>query len=247
MSLGPELYILLALVAFGAMVQTVTGFAMGLMIIVGVAALDLVSISFAAAVISFISLLNTLIALKDTHRFIDRQFVMAISLGLTPFLVLGVFVLDFLSSDFYHWLRTILGVVIIAAGILLMVTPKPYATLSPRWVSLGVGSIAGVIAGLYSAGGAPLAYFMYRQPLELQVIRATLLAVFALSTLWRTMVVAGAGHVTLDVVKVAALSVPVVVLTTIATGRALPKIPDKLVRRLVFILMIGVGLFLIVT
>ncbi len=88
---------------------------------------------------------------------------------------------------------------------------------------------------------------MYRHPLEIQVIRATLLAVFALSTLWRTVVVAGAGHVTADVLKVAALSVPVVVLTTLMTGKALPLIPDKVVRRLVFVLMIAVGLFLIVT
>ena len=229
------------------MVQTVTGFAMGLMIIAGVVALDLTSISFAAAVISFISLLNTVIALRQTHKHIDREFVLAISLGLAPLLVGGVLILDYLSSDFYHWLRTILGGVIIAAGFLLMITPRPYDKPSGRWTSVMVGAVGGVIAGLYSAGGAPLAYFMYRQPLELQVIRSTLLAVFALSTLWRTVVVAGAGHVTLDVLKVAALSVPVVVLTTVITGRVLHLVPDKVVRRLVFVLMICVGLFLIVT
>ncbi len=147
-SLGPELYILLVLVAFGAMVQTITGFAMGLMIIAGVAALDLISISFAAAVISLISLLNTVIALRHTHRHINREFLVSISVGLTPFLVLGVVVLEFLSRDFYHWLRTILGIVIIAAGLMLMITPKPYASTSKRWVSVGVGSVGGVIAGL---------------------------------------------------------------------------------------------------
>lgn len=246
-ALDANLLIFLALVAFGATVQTITGFAMGLMIIAGVAALNLTPISFAAAVISLISLLQTLIALRRARKHVNRQFLTWISVGLAPMLILGVFLLDFLSDGFYGVLRTLLGVVIIAAGFMLMVTPQPWEKVSSTWQSGAVGALGGVIAGLYSAGGAPLAYFMYRQPLPLDVVRATLLAIFAASTLWRTIVVGVTGHVTVPVLTTAALAIPVVVVTTLVVQRYLDRIPDRIVRRMVFVLLIGLGVFLIAT
>ena len=106
--------------------------------------------------------------------------------------------------------------------------------------------LGGVMAGLYSSGGPPLAYFMYRQPIELNTIRATLLAIFAISTLWRTFVVAVAGHIDSQVLITAATSIPIVIVATLVTGKFMHLIPDRLVRRLVFFLLMGTGVFLVV-
>ncbi len=234
-----------ALVAAGAVVQTVTGFALGLIIIAGVTVLDIAEISFSAAVISIITLVNTVVALRNNRRHIDLGYVKWISLGLVPVLVAGVVLLEYLSAKYYNFLQTLLGIVIIGAGIMLMITPAPYEEKSSNTATTLCGVLGGLIAGLYSAGGAPLAYFMYRQPVDLNVIRATLLAVFAISTFWRTLVVAVAGHVDSRVLVTAGASIPVVVIATVVTGRFVHHIPDRLVRRLVFILLIGVGAFLI--
>ncbi len=240
-----DLLLFLSLVALGAIVQTVTGFAMGLIIIAGVTALGVAEIGFSAAVISFISLANIAVALRRSYRSIDLDYLKWISAGLIPMLVLGFVALDFLSDHYYNYLRTILGVVIIGAGGMLMVTPQPYGTKSSRAAIGFCGVLGGIIAGLYSAGGAPLAYFMYRQPIELNIIRATLLSVFAVSTLWRTIIAGAAGHLTGDVLMTAAIAIPVVILVTMVADRYVHLVPDRLVRRLVFLLLIGVGSFLI--
>lgn len=237
----------LALVALGAMVQTITGFAMGLIIMAGVAALGIADISFSAAVVSFISLANTLVALRHTRRSIDRRYLIWISVGLLPGMLLGMVLLIYLAAAYYGLLRSLLGLVIISAGVLLMITPRPYELQSGRYAIIGWGTLGGVIAGLYSAGGAPLAYMMYRQPLALDVVRATLLSVFAVSTLARSIMVAVAGDLNRDILLTAAFSIPVVILTTMLGGRIVGYLPDKLVRRLVFVLLIGVGLFLLLS
>ena len=234
-----------ALVAAGAVVQTVTGFALGLIIIAGVTVLDIAEISFSAAVISIITFVNTVVALRNNRRHIDFDYLKWISLGLVPVLVAGVILLEYLSSKYYNFLQTLLGIVIIGAGIMLMITPAPYKEKSSNTATTLCGVLGGLIAGLYSAGGAPLAYYMYRQPVELNVVRATLLAIFAISTFWRTLVVAAAGHIDGRVLVTAGASIPVVVIVTVVTSRFVHQIPDRFVRRLVFVLLIGVGAFLI--
>jgi uncharacterized membrane protein YfcA len=222
-----------------------TGFAMGLIIIAGVTAFNLADISFSAAVVSFISLSNTLIALRHNHRHIDMDYLKWISLGLIPVLIGGVVLLNYLTDLYSEALRILLGIVIIGAGVSLMIAPEPYDQRSSPLGIAACGALGGLIAGLYSAGGAPLAYFMYRQPVGLTIVRSTLLAIFAVSTLWRTVVVGFAGHISLEVLQAAAISIPVVVVATMTTGRYVHLVPDKLVRRFVFVLLIGVGTFLI--
>ena len=235
-----------ALVAAGAVVQTVTGFSLGLIIIAGVTVLNIAEISFSAAVISLITFVNTIVALRNNRRHIDFNYVKRISLGLVPVLVVGVILLDYLSAKYYNFLQILLGIVIIGAGIMLMITPAAYKEKSSNTATTLCGILGGLVAGLYSAGGAPLAYHLYRQPVELNVIRATLLAIFAISTFWRTLVVAVAGHIDSRVLVTAATSIPVVIVVTVVTGRFVHHIPDRIVRRLVFILLIVVGAFLIV-
>ncbi|MBD3649321.1 MAG: sulfite exporter TauE/SafE family protein [Pseudomonadales bacterium] len=234
----------LLLVAVGASVQTMTGFAMGLIVIGGVTALDLAEIQFTAAVISLISLVNTIVALRPTWRFIDFGYFKSVVLGITPMLVVGVLLLELLSRESYELLRSLLGVVIIVAGVMMMLKPKPWERQSPAWAATSVGCAGGIIAGLYSAGGAPLAYFMYRQPVDIRIIRATLLSIFALSTAGRTIVVGFAGHLTKDVWLTTAIAVPLVIVMTLVVSRINQYAPDALVRRLAFILLVIIGGFL---
>ena len=60
-----------ALVAAGAIVQTVTGFALGLIIIAGVTVLGISEISLSAAGISLMTFINTIVALRHNRCHID--------------------------------------------------------------------------------------------------------------------------------------------------------------------------------
>ncbi len=240
-----DLIFFLMMVALGAFIQTITGFAMGLVIIGGVTLLGLADVGFAAAVISLISLVNTGVALRSTYKHVNYAYLRDISISLVPAMVVGVLLLNYLSTAAYDLLKAILGLVIIVAGILLMLQPVPRDKPAARpWVFL-TGSIGGVIAGLFSAGGAPLAYFMYRQPLVLVTIRATLLSFFAVSTFGRSVIIGIDGQLTQEVLITAVVSVPVVILVTMSTLRVADRVPDAMVRRIVFLLLILMGLSLI--
>ena len=240
-----ELTAFLFFVSLGAVTQAITGFAMGLIIMGAVTALALADISFSAAVVSLIALVNTSLALRRSYRFIDRRILAGLITGLLPATAAGVFLLEALSSTFYDGLRLALGIVIILAGGLLMIRPTPFAAPSGRMPVVATGFAGGIIGGLYGAGGAPMAWLMYRQPIDFQAIRATLLATFFASTLVRSTTVALSGHMPSEILITFALSVPLVVASTIAGVHLAPRVPETLVRRAAFGLLVMLGAFLI--
>ena len=235
----------LAVVALGAMVQTLTGFAMGLITMAGVAVLGIADIAFSAAVVSFVSFVNALVALRQGYRQVDWQLVRWVVIGLLPAMVCGIALLAYLSENHYNILRLLLGFVIILAGSLLMISPAPFTHRSGRFMQSAAGVSGGLLAGLYSAGGAPLAYFMYRQPVALNVIRFSLLAIFAITTSARSVMVGVFGQLNMNIMVMSAVAVPLVIVVTLATARLTPHVPDRLVRLLVFFVLLVVGGILI--
>jgi len=240
-----ELAVFLLFVAVGALVQAITGFAMALIVMGGVTALGLAEIAFSAAVVSLIALVNTTISLRRSYRHVDRRMLLSLVAGLLPFTAIGVVVLGMLSAAFYEGLRLFLGVVIIGAGTILMIQPRPFASVSGRGAIALTGATGGMIGGLYGAAGAPLAWLMYRQPIDFQVIRATLLATFFTSTAGRTLVVIASGDMTANILLTAGLSIPLVVVATVLGVRLAPRVPERVVRRSVFVMLALVGAFLI--
>jgi|TARA_Y100000310_G_scaffold229967_1_gene232394 uncharacterized membrane protein YfcA len=242
-----DVVLFLLLIGLGAFCQTITGFAMALIVMGGVAALDLALVSFSAAVVSIVSLVNVVAALRFSYRQVDRRLLAYLCLGLIPALIGGVVLLGYLSESSHTLLRKILGGVIIAAGLLQLMKPEPWAQRSaPLYASLA-GSLGGLTGGLLSTGGAPIAFFMYRQPIAFETIRATLLSIFAVSTLGRTLVTSAAGHITADILLISSMAIPLVLLTTALARRSVPYLSDMIVRKLVLAVLIVVGSFLLVS
>ncbi len=65
----------LAVVALGTAVQTITGLAMGLVTMAGVALLGVADIVFSAAAVSFISMVNAGISLRKGFRQVDCSYI----------------------------------------------------------------------------------------------------------------------------------------------------------------------------
>jgi uncharacterized membrane protein YfcA len=235
----------LLLVIVGAYVQTITGFAMGLLIMGGVTILDLAPIAFSAAVVSILSWLNTILALRYSLKQVRWRTVGYVCAGLLPGLVMGYIILSLLSDASYIWLRRILGLVIIVAGTLLTLKPDPWDQLSGRIVTALTGIAGGIIGGMFSTGGAPIAFFMYRQPVELKIVRATLLAVFAVTTFSRTVIVAAGGQLSTEVLAVSAIGIPLVLFSTLFARKFSPKGADATIRKCVFVLLILIGISLV--
>ncbi|MEW6647083.1 MAG: sulfite exporter TauE/SafE family protein [Pseudomonadota bacterium] len=236
----------LFVVALGAYVQTVTGFALGLIVMGGITLFDLAPVAFTAIVVGFTALANNFLALHRAMHHIDRRGVSFTLLGMLPAIGLGVLLLDALHSTSVETLRVILGVVILTGGVLLALRPHPHARRAPGWVDAGVGVAGGILAGMFSIGGPPLVFHFYRQPLPLAVVRATLLATFAVATVARLFYVGVAGDITLEMVQLSLLCLPVVFLATVAGRRYPPPLPDLAMRRFAFTLLGAIGVMLLV-
>mgnify|MGYP000844125316 CR=1 FL=1 len=242
----PTLSVFLLIVAFAAMAQTITGFAMGLIIVAATAALDLMSILEVTAIISIISMTNTYLVLRQSRRGINTRLLLFISMGLLPSLAAGFIFLDQFGHRFDPLLKTGLGLMVMTAGLFMMLKPGQWRRPSSNPAAVCVGFLGGFFGGLYSAAGAPIAYFLYRQPETIATIRLTLLAVFFLSTFSRAIMGAFSGHFTQPVLLQTALALPLVILISIGLQGQLARIPDQWVRRLVFIILQGVGAWLII-
>ena len=86
---------------------------------------------------------------------------------------------------------------------------------------------------------------MYRQPINLKVIRFSLLAVIGLSTLARTIMISVSGQMSREILLVSAISVQLVIIVTLWVSRYLHYIPDKVSRGIVYIMLLGAGGFLV--
>lgn len=235
----------LLLVTLGAFIQTLTGFAMGVVIIVGATLLDLQAIALSAAIISLISLANTMVAMRKNYKHVDTDYFRWLCCWLIPGLVAGVALLAYLSKNHYDILRMLLGALVIAAGILLIRKPPHYHVRSTQAQAVSFGLLGGVFGGLFSAGGSAFGYFLYRQPIEVSVARATLLAVLLISTVIRTIMISLEGQITTEVLLTALMAFPIVVVVTEVTGRYLSFFSDVVVRKIVVALMMLAGLFLL--
>ena len=240
------LAVFLLIVAMAAVIQTVTGFAMGLIIVAVTTALGLLPILESAAIISILSMVNTILVLRSTPQRFDLKLFGWVVLGLIPSLILGFLLLDTFSAVLDTALKFVLGVMVVVAGIVMMLSPAPWRTRSSNGSALAVGFLGGFFGGIYSAAGAPIAFFLYRQPVAVRIIRLTLLAVFFVSTFSRALIGVYFDHFTEAVVLKTALALPVVIVVSVMLQPALARFSDHFVRRLVFLILQAVGFWLII-
>jgi len=233
-------------VALGAYVQTVTGFALGLIVMGGVTLLNLAPVHFTAIVIGLTALVNNFVALQWALHHIDRRGMLFTLLGMIPATYLGVLLLDHIQNTSIHSLRLLLGAVILSGGVLLALRPHPRKQRSAGWVDASAGVAGGLLAGLFSIGGPPLVFHFYRQPISLPSVRATLLATFFITTLARLFYVGAAGEITRPMLEVSLYCLPAVFFATLAGRRYPPPLPDIAMRRFAFVLLGLIGLFLLI-
>ncbi|WP_339510945.1 TSUP family transporter [Pseudomonas sp. RL_15y_Pfl2_60] len=231
----------LGCVLLATLAQNLTGFAFGLILLGMVASMNLIPLAEVAIIISLLTVGNALVNLGGPKPELDRSVLMPVLLSSLIGVSIGMWGLGALNESQMTWLRLLLGCVIIIGSLLLVVQSKPQERLSRQpafWLS---GGLCGLLNGLFSSGGPPLVYHLYRQPLGYEVIRNTLITVFAANSVTRLGLVIAQGQMTWHVIWLSLEAFPLVFVVTILMRRYPPRLSLRAVRWLVFCLLLLAG------
>jgi uncharacterized membrane protein YfcA len=234
----------LALAAVAAYLQTLTGFAFGLIMMGGVGLTGVIALPDAAVLVSCLTFVNAVQVLVKGWRDIALRAFVPVVVSSAVALLAGYWILTIMAAASINWLKLVLGMVIIVSSIQLALKPAPLAQVSSRGSFAFFGAVAGVMGGLFSTAGPPLVYHLYRQPMSAAAIRETLVAVFAINAVIRLFVVAFSGDMPHAGFWWGLTAIPVVVALTFAAKRWPPPISNLSLRRLAFVLLLISGLSL---
>lgn len=238
------LTVFLLLVLLGTYVQSVTGFAMGMIVTATVGGSMLLPLPALTAVVSLLSLLNVCLALRGEWRQIHQPLFVWLAVGQLPAIGLGLWLLLTLDATAQQWLYLALGAFVAFGSLSMALRPVPQPAVSKPLPTFMAGVAGGLVGGLFSASGPVMGWFNYRQPLSLRVVRATLLSCFFVTTSFRTLLVGGNGGLTQEVWVLAAWAVPVVVVGTWLGQRWPPPLAENTMKRGAFALLLVMGIWI---
>lgn len=241
---GWQVAAFLACAAFATAVQNVTGFALVLVLLGLTGVFELAPLTDAANVATVLGLANGFVALRGRVRSVNWSALRQTATGTVFGVAAGVFLLTWLSGNAVLVLRLLLGIVVIACALLVLRPAQALREPSSRGAFFATGLLSGVLGGLFSASGPPLVYQFYRQPMTLDAVRDTLVALLAVGSALRLLMVVGSGQFSVAALGLGALAVPVVLGVAWWMKRHPPPWQRATVLRMVSVLLVltGVGL-----
>jgi len=236
----------LLFVALATYAQTMTGFAFGL-ILLGLSGLfQLAPLPVVSNVVSILTLINAVVTIGRTRPQVDWSLLRPALFSSLAGVFVGVMALEWVQGDFAAVLRWLLGVTILICAFMLVRSAQPRRTVSSRGSFVFFGALAGVLGGLFSSGGPPIVYHLYRQPMPLATIRNSLLIFFTFTAGSRLTLVTWQGAIDAATVWLSLGALPVVIILTWVVRRYANMDAVRLVKRLVFVLLLAAGLGLII-
>ena len=194
--------------ALATCAQSVTGFALALLLLGLTSLFELAPLADVANVANVISLCSAAVALRGARESLDRPIMRSTITGSLFGVAAGVALLAWLSANVVMVLRLLLGLVVIACAIVVVVRAQPLPQRSSKASFHAFGFASGVLGGLFSASGPPLVYQFYRQPLALDTVRDTLVASLAAGGVIRLVMVVASGQFSARSVGLSAAGVP---------------------------------------
>lgn len=243
MTIAQHMMFLLS-VASATYTQNLTGFAFGLVLLGLVALLHVAPLPVTANVVMMMVLANAAIIVRRRPD-VPAPVLVAILASSLVGVACGVTLLTWLSDNAVDATRLALGVAILACSLLLLMQARAQSTLSPRWTFVAYGWLSGVMGGVFASAGPPMVFHMYRQPLKPNVIRETLVLLFAVNAVLRLAMVAGQGRFDHTSAMLSLEALPVMVGLTWLNRVRPPDWSPQIVRRVVFGLLLLAGISLV--
>ena len=227
-----------AIVFAGSAIQGSAGFGMGL------AAVPVLLRLFSPAqvtplVVALAVFMNLSIFLK-LYRDADRGIILPLLLGACVGVIPGSFVPALISLGTFKFF---VGLFVVLSGVILWLGWR--CPIESRLLRFCVGIVSGFLNGCISLSGPPVAIFLTAGSVPKNVFRASISAYFLALNLVTMGVFAGEGILDMAFLKLLCVLVPATVLGTLAGVKAAAKIPEKIFRVCVLLLIILSGLTLL--
>lgn len=241
------LLLFLVCVALASVVQHLTAFAFGLVLLACVELLGIVPLSDATNACMVLALVNSFAYFRGDREPLPWAHVKPIVWASTPGVVIAVGMQVWLSANAAQALRLLLGVVVIVGVANLVFGGHVRKEPSRPATSAFFGVLSGVLGGLFSTSGPSVVYHLMRQPFDPRHIRRCLMLIFAVNNGTRLMIVSGTGQFPATSLVLCIIALPVAfAVTTWCKG----KVPDMSRHRLVMMtsaLLCATGLALIMS
>lgn len=234
-----QLAAIFAIALFGGLQRGFAGFGTALMLAPVISLIVGTRIAIPAITISLLT--TTIQLVPSTWREVNWSDQMSLSLPGCIGVPIGVALLIHFDPELMR--RGISAITVIFA--LFLMTGWRYAHPPTRTGSAIVGSMGGVLSGAGSVGGPPVIAYLLAGPSSAASTRASLIYFFAFTQISSLALYSFNDLITWEVVTVAALTVPSLIIGTWFGAKLFKRADDSMFRRvaLVVLLIIGVGTF----
>ena len=170
---------------------------------------------------------------------IDWNFVFKLLIGITIGSPIGLYLLKYLSPDVTHLAVCLL---IIFFSLILM---RGYENqkINNNYVKMFTGIISGILNGLTTLGGMPVALFLLATSIQPAIIRGSLAALFFLTDIYAFILSFFAGIVDLTTIY---RTVPLIIILPIGVyigNKFFVKSKEETYRKVVFYFLIFISIF----
>jgi len=232
-----EIYFIVFVVFIASIIRGFNGF--------GFSAICISGFSFilpAIEIVPIILILEVLISIfmvPYVWNKIDWNFVFKLLIGITIGSPIGLYLLKYLSPDVTHLAVCLL---IIFFSLILM---RGYENqkINNNYVKMFTGIISGILNGLTTLGGMPVALFLLATSIQPAIIRGSLAALFFLTDIYAFILSFFAGIVDLTTIY---RTVPLIIILPIGVyigNKFFVKSKEETYRKVVFYFLIFISIF----
>jgi uncharacterized membrane protein YfcA len=229
------------LIGLGAFTQGFTGIGFGIIVLAGIAFTPW-DFERATVVLNLLLLVlnGSIIYASRKEAPINWRLIGYILIGEAAGVPLGYwFILAFGSRPVF---RIVFGVTLALFAANELFRLRIRKELNMAWGVLA-GIVGGFLSGAFTAGGPPIALFVYSRQQDPRLVKGTLQTVFLGATIWRlaNIMMMGKG-ITLPVVKIAAVTLPILLICTALGHAASRRVSKAMFLKIVFCFILLAGI-----
>lgn len=236
-----EWFLIFAIVFFAVFTQSVTGFGLALVSMPLLTAI--LGIQTAAPLVALFALVAEAILLAYYRTHLDLRVVWRLAIASAVGVPLGVLALQTVPEEI---VLTVLGLVLAGYALYALLDFRLPEIKQPVW-AYGAGFLAGILGGAYNTNGPPVIIYGNCRSWSPAAFKSNLQGFFVLSSTVMLVTHFLAGNYTPQVWRGVLVALPAVVLSIAAGVQLSKRIDAAAFRRLVLLLLLLLGAWLIVS